>query len=133
MTEEHAVSRALAEFAAGLGIDDLSADVVHQATRCLVDWLGCTIAGSATGEGARVRAGISALDAGDGSRTAPIVGTRQRAGASHIRHQRRLLLVKAEHHLAHLDPITLPETHRTTRTTIGSQWPSVHHHRVRRR
>ena len=78
MTGEHSVSRALATFAAGVRIDDLPADVVHQAVRCLVDWLGCTIAGSATAECERVRAGIGALDGGDGSRTAAIVGTRQR-------------------------------------------------------
>ena len=64
VTDEQAVSRALAGFAAALRIDDLPADVVHQAVRCLVDWLGCTIAGSATAEGERVRAGIGALDAG---------------------------------------------------------------------
>ena len=73
------VSRALAAFAAAVRIDDLPADVVHQAVRCAVDWLGCTIAGSATDEGRRVRAGIGALDAGDGSRSAAIVGSRQRA------------------------------------------------------
>ena len=63
MTEEQSVSCALARFAAGLRIEDLPADVVHQAVRCLVDWLGCTIAGSATAEGERVRAGIAALPA----------------------------------------------------------------------
>ena len=48
MTDEQAISRALAGFAAALRIDDLPEDVVHQAVRCLVDWLGCTVAGSAT-------------------------------------------------------------------------------------
>lgn len=83
MIDDHAVSQALAAFAAGIRIDDLPADVVHQAVRCLVDWLGCTIGGSATPECGRVRAGIGALDSGDGSRTAGIVGTRQRAGVGY--------------------------------------------------
>lgn len=83
MTDDHSVSQALAVFAAGIRFDDLPAGVVHQAVRCMVDWLGCTISGSATPECGGVRAGIAALDSGDGARSAGIVGTRQRAGAGY--------------------------------------------------
>ncbi len=118
MTDEQAVSAALAGFASALRIDDLPADVVHQAMRCLVDWLGCTIAGSATAEGERVRAGIGALDAGDGSRTAPIVGTRQRAGAGYA--------ALANGIAAHV--LDFDDTFNPDRTTIhGSAplWPAI--------
>jgi 2-methylcitrate dehydratase PrpD len=118
VTEEQAVSRALAAFAAAIRIEDLPADVVHQAVRCLVDWLGCTIAGSATDEGQRVRAGIGALDAGDGSRTAPIVGTRQRAGAGYA--------ALANGIAAHV--LDFDDTFNPDRTTIhGSAplWPAI--------
>jgi 2-methylcitrate dehydratase PrpD len=118
MTENRAVSGALAGFASTLSIDELPADVVHQALRCLVDWLGCTIAGSATAEGQRVRAGIGALDAGDGSRTAPIVGTRQRAGAGYA--------ALANGIAAHV--LDFDDTFNPDRTTIhGSAplWPAI--------
>ena len=118
MTEERAVSRELAGFAAALRIDDLPADVVHQAVRCLVDWLGCTIAGAATAEGARVRAGIGALDAGDGSRTAAIIGTCQRAGVGYA--------ALANGIAAHV--LDFDDTFNPDRTTIhGSAplWPAI--------
>jgi 2-methylcitrate dehydratase PrpD len=83
VTGELPVSAELAEFAAGIRTEDLPTDVVHQAVRCLVDWLGCTLAGSATDEAALVRTGIGAIDPGDGSRTATIVGARQRASAGY--------------------------------------------------
>ena len=118
MTDEQPISRALAGFAAAVRIDDLPADVVHQAVRCLVDWLGCTIAGSATREGERVRAGINALDAGDGSRTAAIVGTRQRAGVGYA--------ALANGIAAHV--LDFDDTFNPDRTTIhGSAplWPAI--------
>lgn len=118
MTDEQAVTRGLAEFAAALTIDDLPADVVHQAVRCLVDHLGCAIAGSATPECERVRAGIGALDAGDGTRTAPIVGTRQRAGVGYA--------ALANGIAAHV--LDFDDTFNPDRTTIhGSAplWPAI--------
>jgi 2-methylcitrate dehydratase PrpD len=118
VADEQAVSRTLAEFAATMSIDDLPADVVHQAVRCLVDWLGCTIAGSATAEGARVHAGIGALDAGDGTGTAPIVGTRQRAGVGYA--------ALANGIAAHI--LDFDDTFNPDRTTIhGSAplWPAI--------
>ncbi|GFG53157.1 2-methylcitrate dehydratase [Mycolicibacterium agri] len=118
MTEEQSVSCALARFAAGLRIEDLPADVVHQAVRCLVDWLGCTIAGSATAEGERVRAGIAALDAGDGSRTAPIVGSRQRTGIGYA-----ALANGIAAHVLDFDDTFNPE--RTTIHGSAPLWPAI--------
>jgi 2-methylcitrate dehydratase PrpD len=118
VTDDRAISRALAGFAAALRIDDLPAAVVHQAVRCLVDWLGCTIAGSATAECERVRAGLAALDAGDGTRTAPIVGTRRRAGAGYA--------ALANGIAAHI--LDFDDTFNPDRTTIhGSAplWPAI--------
>jgi 2-methylcitrate dehydratase PrpD len=118
VTGEQSISRALAAFAARVRIDDLPADVVRQAVRCLVDWLGCTIAGSATAEAEKVRAGIGALDSGDGSRTAAIVGTRQRAGVGYA--------ALANGIAAHV--LDFDDTFNPDRTTIhGSAplWPAV--------
>lgn len=118
MSDEQSVSRALAGFAAALTIDTLPPDVVHQAVRCLVDWLGCTIAGSATTEGERVRAGIAALDAGDGTRTGVIVGTRGRAGVGYA--------ALANGIAAHV--LDFDDTFNPDRTTIhGSAplWPAI--------
>ncbi|HKV21351.1 MAG TPA: MmgE/PrpD family protein [Mycobacterium sp.] len=118
MTEDRAISRALAEFAAALSIEDLPTEVVHQAVRCLVDWLGCTIAGSATVECHRARTGIAVLDPGDGTRTAPIVGTRQRAGAGYA--------AMANGIASHV--LDFDDTFNPDRTTIhGSAplWPAI--------
>ncbi len=118
MTGESGISGALATFAAGVRTEDLPAEVVHQAVRCLVDWLGCTIAGSATPEGARVRAGIRAVDPGDGSRTAGIVGTPQRASAGYA--------ALANGIAAHV--LDFDDTFNPDRTTIhGSAplWPAI--------
>ena len=37
---------ALCDFVAGLGLDDVPPEVLHQATRCLIDWLGVTLDGA---------------------------------------------------------------------------------------
>ena len=78
MTHPSGASRALAEFATDLRAEDLPSDVARQAVRCLVDWLGCALAGSTTADLRRVRAAIRALDRVDGSHAAGILGTRQR-------------------------------------------------------
>ena len=111
------ISAALARFASGVRTEDLPADVTEQAVRCLVDWLGCTLGGSATPEGARVRAGIDALDP-EGSRTAPIVGTSQRTSAASA--------ALANGIAAHL--LDFDDTFNPDRTTIhGSApvWPAI--------
>jgi 2-methylcitrate dehydratase PrpD len=91
---------------------------VHQAVRCLVDWLGCTLAGSATDEAARVRAGIAALDPGDGSRTGTIVGARQRAAAGYA-----ALANGISAHLLDFDDTFNPD--RTTIHGSAPQWPAI--------
>jgi len=111
------LSATLARFASGVRTEDLPADVTGQAVRCFVDWLGCTLGGSATPEGARVRAGIDALDP-DGSRAAPIVGTSQRTSAASA--------ALANGIAAHL--LDFDDTFNPDRTTIhGSApvWPAI--------
>jgi len=112
------MSAELATFAANLRTEDLPADVVDQAVRCLVDWLGCTLAGSATEEAAVVRSGIAAIDPGDGSRTATIVGATQRASAGYA--------ALANGIAAHV--LDFDDTFNPDRTTIhGSAplWPAI--------
>jgi 2-methylcitrate dehydratase PrpD len=117
VTDNHSVSSALATFAAGVRTENLPAEVVHQAVRCLVDWLGCTIAGSATPEGEKVRAGIHALDP-DGSRTAGIVGTPQRAAAGYA-----ALANGIAAHVLDFDDTFNPE--RTTIHGSAPLWPAI--------
>jgi 2-methylcitrate dehydratase PrpD len=118
VTADPSVSAELAAFAAGIQTDDLPADVVHQAVRCLVDWLGCTLAGSATEEAAVARAGIGALDPGDGSRTATIVGARQRASAGYA-----ALANGISAHVLDFDDTFNPE--RTTIHGSAPLWPAI--------
>ena len=90
---------------------------MHQAVRCLVDWLGCTLAGSATPESGRVRAAIRAMDP-DGSRAAGIVGTRERSSAGQA--------ALANGIAAHV--LDFDDTFNPDRTTIhGSAplWPAI--------
>jgi 2-methylcitrate dehydratase PrpD len=111
------VSRALAAFASEVRAENLPDDVVHQAVRCLVDWLGCTVAGAATPESARVRTAIRAMDP-DRSRAAAIIGTPERTSAG----QAALANGVAAHVL------DFDDTFNPDRTTIhGSAplWPAV--------
>jgi 2-methylcitrate dehydratase PrpD len=114
---EDSVSAALATFASQVRTEDLPAEVGAQAVRCLVDWLGCTIAGSATPESARVRAGIHALDP-EGADAAVIMGTRQRTSAGYA--------ALANGIAAHV--LDFDDTFNPDRTTIhGSAplWPAI--------
>jgi 2-methylcitrate dehydratase PrpD len=111
------VSAALAAFASGVRVEDLPDDVVHQAVRCLVDWLGCTIAGAVTPESGRVRAAIRAMDP-DGSTAAGIVGTRERTSVGQA--------ALANGIAAHV--LDFDDTFNPDRTTIhGSAplWPAI--------
>lgn len=72
------VSAQLAAFAADLRLERLPDEVIHQARRCLVDWLACSLAGSGENESGRVRATVRTLEP-SGSGLAPLVGTEQRA------------------------------------------------------
>src|SRR5689334_12050468 len=117
VSDRIAVSGALAAFASGVRFDTLPHAVVHQAVRCLVDWLGCAVAGAATPESGRVRAAIRAMDP-DGSRTAAIVGTSERAAADHA--------ALANGIAAHV--LDFDDTFNPDRTTIhGSAplWPAI--------
>jgi 2-methylcitrate dehydratase PrpD len=118
MSDDASVSSALATFAAEVRAEDVPTEVQHQAVRCIVDWLGCTIAGSATAESHSVHAGIRALDGTDAPRTAGIVGTRQRTSAGHA--------ALANGIAAHV--LDFDDTFNPDRTTIhGSAplWPAI--------
>lgn len=80
MQDTPGLSAELASFAAGLTLDQVPPAVVGQARRCLVDWLACTLAGSAEPESGRVRATLHALDRFDVG-TAAVLGTEHRASA----------------------------------------------------
>ena len=118
MSGDPAVSAELAAFAAGLRLDDLPSDVVHQAVRCLIDWLGCTIAGASLDEAARVRAGIATLDPGDGTRTAVVVGGTRRATAANA-----ALANGISAHLLDFDDTFNPD--RTTIHGSAPLWPAI--------
>jgi 2-methylcitrate dehydratase PrpD len=117
LSGENPLSAALAEFASTVRTEHLPADVVAQAVRCLIDWLGCTVAGAATSDCARVRDGIRALDP-DGSRAAAIVGTTQRTTPAYA--------ALANGIAAHV--LDFDDTFNPDRTTIhGSAplWPAI--------
>ncbi|HTH87287.1 MmgE/PrpD family protein [Mycobacterium sp.] len=117
MSDRIPVSRALAAFASEVRAENLPDDVVHQAVRCLVDWLGCAVAGAATPESARVRAAIRAMDP-DGSRAAAIIGTPERTSAGQA--------ALANGIAAHV--LDFDDTFNPDRTTIhGSAplWPAI--------
>jgi 2-methylcitrate dehydratase PrpD len=80
MAHSTGVSSRLAAFAAGLSCADLPGETVHQARRCLLDWVGCAVAGSSEQQSGNLRRSLRALD-GAGAGTAPIVGTSQRSSA----------------------------------------------------
>lgn len=61
MTGRPAVTRRLAEFAAALDVHATPPAVLHQAKRCLVDWLGVTLAGSQDASAVSVREAAAAL------------------------------------------------------------------------
>lgn len=75
------VTASLAALAASLQIGDVPAAVVHQARRCLVDWMACTLAGSAEAESRQLRRTLRTLDRSDPG-TAAIVGTAYRTSAT---------------------------------------------------
>jgi 2-methylcitrate dehydratase PrpD len=115
--DRRSVSGALAAFASGIRVENLPDDVVHQAVRCLVDWLGCTIAGAARPESARVRAAIRAMEP-DGSRAAGIVGTLDRGSIGHA-----ALANGIAAHVLDFDDTFNPE--RTTIHGSAPLWPAI--------
>lgn len=75
------VSSSLASLASTLKAADVPGDVVHQARRCLVDWMACTLAGSAEPQSRRLRRTVRTLDGSDPG-TAGILGTPHRTSAT---------------------------------------------------
>ncbi len=59
----------------------MPSDVLHEARRCLVDWMACTLAGSAQVESQRLRRTVRTVELSDPG-TAGIVGTQQRSSAT---------------------------------------------------
>jgi 2-methylcitrate dehydratase PrpD len=117
VSDRKSVSGALAAFASGLRVENLPADVVHQAVRCLVDWLGCTIAGAAMPESAQVRAAIRAMEP-DGSHTAGLIGTPDRGSIGHA-----ALANGIAAHVLDFDDTFNPE--RTTIHGSAPLWPAI--------
>lgn len=105
----------LAEFVAGLDAHGIPDAVLHQAKRCLIDWLGVSLAGSADPSAAVVRAVGEELDT-DG--TATVLGAGRRAGL--------LTAALANGYAAHV--LDYDDTYNPARTTVhGSApvWPVV--------
>ncbi|MGH2817316.1 MAG: MmgE/PrpD family protein [Actinomycetota bacterium] len=105
----------LAKFIAGLNASEIPAEVLHQAKRCLIDWLGVTLAGSADPSAAVLCAVADDLDAGP---HATILG-RDR-GAS------LLVAVLINGYTSHV--LDYDDTYNPERTTVhGSApvWPVV--------
>lgn len=71
------ITRKLAGFVAGLRYEDLPADVVHQARRGVLDWIGCGIAGSRHPTLDRLLPVLSALS---GEARVPVIGRARRLG-----------------------------------------------------
>jgi 2-methylcitrate dehydratase PrpD len=105
----------LAGFISGLSVERLPETVVHQAKRCLMDWLGVTLAGAAD-PSAAVLLGV----AGDvaAAPEATLLGCGRRAGLLHA--------VLTNGYLAHV--LDFDDTYNPARTTVhGSApvWPVV--------
>ncbi len=111
MSDRYSVSGALAAFASGVRAEHLPEDVVHQAVRCLVDWLGCTLAGSATPE------------SGSGPRRYPCHGPRRVTCRGHRRHSGAQLG----------RPSGAGERHRRTRAGLRRHLQSRSDHHPRQR
>ncbi|MGH3344330.1 MAG: MmgE/PrpD family protein, partial [Carbonactinosporaceae bacterium] len=108
-------TRELSEFIAGLDAADIPPDVVHQAKRCLIDWLGVTLAGSAHASAETLSAVSGMLGT---ERGATVLG-RDRDAAL-------LLAVLTNGYLAHV--LDYDDTYNPARTTVhGSApvWPVV--------
>jgi 2-methylcitrate dehydratase PrpD len=114
---DYSVSAALAAFASDVRAENLPEQVMHQAVRCMVDWLGCTIAGAATAQSQRVRAAIRAMDP-DSSRAAVIIGTPDRSSACHA-----ALANGIAAHVLDFDDTFNPE--RTTIHGSAPLWPAI--------
>lgn len=112
MGEPSSISARLAAFAANLQYERLPHDVVHQALRCLVDWLACSLAGSREVESQRVRQTVRSLERlHDG--TAALLGTEERTSA--------LMAALANGFAAHV--LDFDDTYNPGETTIHGSAP----------
>jgi 2-methylcitrate dehydratase PrpD len=105
----------LSGFVADLGLPDIPDDVVHQAKRCLIDWLGVTLAGSADPSVEILCATSEELGS---DRTATVLGTGRETSL--------LVAVLCNGFAAHL--LDFDDTYNPARTTVhGSApvWPVV--------
>jgi 2-methylcitrate dehydratase PrpD len=105
----------LSGFVADLGLPDIPDDVVHQAKRCLIDWLGVTLAGSADPSVEILCATSEELGS---DRTATVLGTGRETSL--------LVAVLCNGFAAHV--LDFDDTYNPARTTVhGSApvWPVV--------
>jgi len=58
------ITEKLSDFVATLSLDDLPPEVLHAAKKCILDTIGCGIAGTTTAEGLAVISGTGRLDEG---------------------------------------------------------------------
>jgi 2-methylcitrate dehydratase PrpD len=108
-------TRELSGFVAGLDAAEIPADVTHQAKRCLIDWLGVTLAGSAD-PSAEILWAVS--DELGSDRTATVLGTGRTTTL--------LLAALSNGYAAHV--LDYDDTYNPARTTVhGSApvWPVV--------
>ena len=106
---------ALSDFIVGLNIERLPEAVVHQAKRCLIDWLGVTLAGSADPS---VEVFLAVADDIAGTRQATVLGCGRRTGLLHA--------ALTNGYLSHV--LDYDDTFNPARTTVhGSApvWPVV--------
>jgi 2-methylcitrate dehydratase PrpD len=106
---------ALSDFIAGLNIERLPEAVVHQAKRCLMDWLGVTLAGSADPS---VGVFLAVADDIAGTPQATVIGCGRRTGMLHA--------TLTNGYLSHV--LDYDDTFNPARTTVhGSSpvWPVV--------
>jgi len=105
----------LSGFVAGLDTRAIPAEVTHQAKRCLIDWLGVTLAGSAD-PSAKVLWEVS--DELGSDRTATVLGTGRRTTL--------LLAALSNGYAAHV--LDFDDTYNPARTTVhgcAPVWPVV--------
>jgi 2-methylcitrate dehydratase PrpD len=105
----------LSGFIAGLDVEAIPADVIHQAKRCLIDWLGVTLAGSAD-PSAEILLAVS--DEFGSDPTATVIGTGRATTLLHA--------ALANGYAAHV--LDYDDTYNPARTTVhGSApvWPVV--------
>lgn len=106
---------ALSDFIVGLNIERLPEAVVHQAKRCLMDWLGVTLAGSSDPS---VEVFLAVADDIAGTRQATVLGCGRRTGLLHA--------ALTNGYMSHV--LDYDDTFNPARTTVhGSApvWPVV--------